>query len=50
LELILLVKCPNCEKEVIKPEKSFINMVFSVEAYKCGDCKTKFKKAYYALE
>jgi len=40
-----MVKCPNCGKEILKPEKSFINMVFSAEAYTCDVCKTKFKKA-----
>jgi len=39
-----MVKCPKCGKDIVKPEKSFINMAFSVEAYVCDECKTKFKK------
>jgi uncharacterized C2H2 Zn-finger protein len=41
-----LAKCPKCGKEVPKPEKSFINMVFSAEAYTCEECKTKFRKIH----
>jgi predicted RNA-binding Zn-ribbon protein involved in translation (DUF1610 family) len=41
-----MAKCPNCGKEVLRPEKSLTNRVFTVEAYKCNDCKTKFKETH----
>jgi predicted RNA-binding Zn-ribbon protein involved in translation (DUF1610 family) len=38
-----MAKCPNCGKEVSKPDKSFKNMVFHVEAYACKKCGYCFK-------
>lgn len=36
--------CPNCGEAVAKPEKSFANCAFSVQAYICRKCGTQFKE------
>ena len=38
-----MTKCPKCGKDVAEPDKSFVNKVFSVEAYTCKECETSFK-------
>jgi len=38
-----MVKCPNCQKELSKPEKTLKNCVFQVDAYSCDACGNKFK-------
>jgi len=40
-----MAKCPNCGKEVSKPDKSFKNVVFHIEAYTCPECKHHFHQA-----
>jgi DNA-directed RNA polymerase subunit RPC12/RpoP len=37
-----MVKCPNCNKEVAKPQKSWKYWKFIAEAYLCNNCGTKF--------
>jgi DNA-directed RNA polymerase subunit RPC12/RpoP len=36
-------KCPNCKKEVSKPEKTWKYGRFNVQAYKCSNCSTQFR-------
>ena len=38
-----MAKCPNCEKELTKPKKSWTYGVFRVDAYSC-DCGAKFRE------
>ena len=38
-----MAKCPNCGKEVAKPDKSLENHWFHIEAYKCKSCDCCFK-------
>jgi len=41
-----MVKCPNCKRETAKPEKKWKYGNFSVQAYTCTNCKTKFREYY----
>jgi len=41
-----MAKCPNCGREVSKPEKVLRNCMFAVEGYMCPDCQTCFKVTY----
>ena len=41
-----MTNCPNCKKEVAKPEKKWKYGAFSVQAYTCTNCKTKFREYY----
>ena len=38
-----MVTCPNCKKEVSKPEKTWTYEPFTVQAYSC-DCGTDFRE------
>ncbi len=38
-----MAKCPNCGKELSKPNKSLKNKFFHIEAYTCDGCGTNFK-------
>lgn len=40
---IIMVKCPNCGKELTKSKKSWTYGVFKVQAYLC-DCGTSFRE------
>jgi len=40
-----LAKCPNCGKEIAKPERFLKNKVFNIEAYTCDGCGERFKVA-----
>jgi DNA-directed RNA polymerase subunit RPC12/RpoP len=35
--------CPNCKKEVSKPEKTWKYGRFNVQAYMCSNCSTQFR-------
>jgi ribosomal protein S27E len=37
------VNCPNCGKELAKPDKKLQNAVFYVALYTCDACGTTFK-------
>jgi transposase-like protein len=37
------VNCPNCGKELAKPDKKLENAVFCVARYTCDACGTTFK-------
>jgi predicted RNA-binding Zn-ribbon protein involved in translation (DUF1610 family) len=39
---MLLVKCPNCGTELLRPVKVLDNSVFHIEAYVCPNCKHHF--------
>jgi len=39
----LLVKCPDCGREIDTPERSIENHFFHIEAYFCKDCGKRFK-------
>jgi len=38
-----MVKCPNCSKELARPQKTWAYGQFKVSAYSC-DCGTKFRE------
>jgi transposase-like protein len=38
-----MVKCPNCNAEVVEPDKLLKNQVFRIEGYTCKNCKHNFK-------
>ena len=38
------VNCPNCKREVDKPNKSWKYGQFQVQAYTCKNCKTQFRE------
>jgi hypothetical protein len=40
---MVLAKCPNCSREVSKPERALKNKFFHVEAFTCDECGTHFK-------
>jgi DNA-directed RNA polymerase subunit RPC12/RpoP len=37
-----MVKCPDCGKEIEKPDRSLENQYFVVEAYTCDGCGKHF--------
>jgi len=39
-----LVNCPKCKTDNTKPEKAWRYGQFSVQAYTCKECKTKFRE------
>jgi hydrogenase maturation factor HypF (carbamoyltransferase family) len=39
-----MVKCPNCEKEVGKPKKTWTYGRFAVQVYSCDNCGTDFRE------
>jgi DNA-directed RNA polymerase subunit RPC12/RpoP len=38
-----MTKCPKCAKEVNKPEKTWKYGIFTVQAFVCSNCGTKFR-------
>jgi ssDNA-binding Zn-finger/Zn-ribbon topoisomerase 1 len=38
-----MVKCPNCEKELTKPDRKIENSMFTIAVYTCNKCGTCFK-------
>ena len=40
---MIMVKCPNCKKEVNTPEKTWKYGQFTVQAYSC-DCGMRFRE------
>jgi len=38
-----MAKCPNCEKEIKTPKKTWKYGKFRVQAYSCG-CGTRFRE------
>ena len=38
-----MTKCPNCQTEIAKPDKTWKYSQFAVNAYLCPNCKTKFR-------
>jgi hypothetical protein len=38
-----MVKCPNCKKEMTKPDKTWKYGVFTAQAYSCS-CGAKFRE------
>ncbi|HDQ05946.1 MAG TPA: hypothetical protein ENN36_04385 [Candidatus Bathyarchaeota archaeon] len=38
-----MTKCPNCQTEIAKPDKTWKFSQFTVDAYLCNNCKTKFR-------
>jgi DNA-directed RNA polymerase subunit RPC12/RpoP len=40
--VVSLVKCPNCSREIEKPVRSLNNHFFILEAYVCGGCSKHF--------
>lgn len=41
-----MAKCPNCKTENTKPQKKWKYGYFSVEAFVCTNCKTRFRDYY----
>ncbi|MEM2738935.1 MAG: hypothetical protein QXK93_08125 [Candidatus Bathyarchaeia archaeon] len=39
-----MAKCPNCKKEVDKPNKTWKYGIFTVKAYTCPNCQTQFRE------
>ena len=39
----IMAKCPNCEKEIEKPAKTWTYGQFTVQAYACN-CGTRFRE------
>jgi hypothetical protein len=39
-----MTKCPNCKKEVTKPNKTWKYGQFTVQAYTCNYCKTQYRE------
>ena len=44
LETKIVIKCPNCRKEMAKPSKEWKYGQFVVEAYVCNNCNAKFRE------
>jgi len=40
---IIMVKCPNCKRELTKPKKTWTYGQFEVQAYSC-ECGTNFRE------
>jgi predicted RNA-binding Zn-ribbon protein involved in translation (DUF1610 family) len=40
-----MVNCPNCGKELTKPDKKLENAFFRIAIYTCDKCGTTFKVA-----
>lgn len=40
---IIMVKCPNCKRELTNPKKTWTYGQFEVQAYSC-QCGTKFRE------
>jgi predicted RNA-binding Zn-ribbon protein involved in translation (DUF1610 family) len=40
-----MADCPNCGKEVAKPDKKIENAFFHIVIYTCDRCGTSFKVA-----
>jgi hypothetical protein len=38
-----MAKCPKCKEETAKPEKAWKYGVFTVQAFSCENCGTKFR-------
>jgi hypothetical protein len=38
-----MAKCPNCQKVIQKPHKSWVYGIFKVDSYSC-DCGTNFRE------
>jgi hypothetical protein len=38
-----MTQCPNCQTELAKPDKTWKYSRFTVNAYLCNKCKTKFR-------
>jgi len=41
--MISMSKCPNCKKENPKPAKTWKYGFFTVQAYVCSNCQTKYR-------
>jgi len=41
-----MARCPNCKKEVKKPNKTWKYGQFTVKAYTCKNCKTEFREYF----
>lgn len=39
-----MAKCPNCGREMVKPEKSWKFSQFDVQAFTCSNCGTRFRE------
>jgi len=39
-----MAKCPNCKKEMAKPNKTWEYGQFAVQAYSCNNCGTDFRE------
>jgi len=38
-----MAKCPNCKKDLSKPEKTWTYGIFKVQAYSCDSCGMVFR-------
>jgi uncharacterized protein with PIN domain len=38
-----MAKCPNCKKELAKPDKKIETHAFRIEVYSCDSCGISFK-------
>jgi len=41
---IIMTKCPNCRKDLAKPQKTWKYGQFTVQAYSCDNCHTDFRE------
>ncbi|MEM1582061.1 MAG: hypothetical protein QXK89_06085 [Candidatus Bathyarchaeia archaeon] len=41
-----MAKCPNCQRNMEKPDKTWKYGIFTVNAYTCENCGTQFREYY----
>jgi len=41
---IQMAECPNCKKEIAKPQKTWKYGQFTVQTYSCSNCNTQFRE------
>jgi len=39
-----MVKCPDCKKELTKPNKTWKYRMFTAQFYRCGNCGAEFRE------
>jgi transposase-like protein len=43
-----MAKCPNCNRELNKPKKTWKFGQFTIQSYLCGNCGTDFREYFKA--
>ena len=44
-----MAKCPNCRKEIAKPDRTLENSTFCIEAFTCNECGICFKESRWEV-